>query len=96
MADFEWDPNKETHNLRKHHIDFTTASFIWNGPVLERADERRDYGETGVLAIGEVENRTLVVVFTPHGEVRRIISVRKANRRDKKLFEEEIRRRSPP
>jgi uncharacterized DUF497 family protein len=32
MADFEWDPNKETHNLRKHDVDFRTASLIWDGP----------------------------------------------------------------
>jgi uncharacterized DUF497 family protein len=35
MAGFEWDPRKEQSNLRKHHFDFTTATLIWAGPVVE-------------------------------------------------------------
>jgi hypothetical protein len=93
MAEFEWDPNKEAYNLRKHRLDFTTATLIWNGPVLEEVDSRRDYGETRVVGIGEVGGRLLVVVFTLRGTVRRIISARKANPREKRRFEAEIRRR---
>jgi uncharacterized DUF497 family protein len=45
MADFEWDLRKEAENVAKHEIDFTTASLIWNAPVYEQLDNRRDYGE---------------------------------------------------
>ena len=96
MGDFEWDPQKASLNLRTHHVDFTTASLIWQGPVLERADDRRDYGEARFIALGEVEERLLAVVFTWRRDVRRIISARKANAREQRLFDEEIRHRGRP
>jgi uncharacterized DUF497 family protein len=98
MADFQWDPKKESLNVKKHHFDFTTASQIWNGQIVEKIDNRRDYRETRVIATGEAEGSVLVVVYTWRGEARRIISARKANTREKGLFEEEITRRgrSPP
>jgi uncharacterized protein len=98
MAPFEWDPNKEEDNLRKHGVDFTTASEIWDGSVFERVDDRRDYGEVRFVAFGEVAQRILAVVFTWRGMTRRIISARKANPRERALFNEEARRRAgaPP
>jgi uncharacterized DUF497 family protein len=45
MADFDWDSTKESLNVLKHGIDFTTASLIWEKFALERVDNRRDYGE---------------------------------------------------
>ncbi len=93
MAEFEWDPDKEKRNIKKRRIDFTAASRIWGGPVVERIDDRRDYGETRIIAMGEVDGRLMVVVSTWRGTARRIISARKANRREKRRFEAEIRRR---
>ena len=46
MAGFQWDLRKEQGNLRKHCLDFTSASLIWAGPVVEKIDDRREYGET--------------------------------------------------
>ena len=65
---------------------------------LERADDRRDYGEPRFLAFGEIEGRVLAIVFTWRGMTRRIISARKANPRERTLFNEEVRRRgeAPP
>jgi len=98
MAEFEWDPEKESLNLHKHQFDFETASQIWDGQIVEKADERRDYGEARIIATGEVGGCVLVVVYTWRGETRRIISARKANSREKRLFEEEIAHRggAPP
>ena len=45
-------------------MDFTTTSQIWDGPVVERIDERRDYGETRIVATREIDGRLMVVVFT--------------------------------
>ena len=87
MAKFEWDLSKEALNIRKHGIDFTTATLIWNGPVLERIDDRRHHGEIRFQAFGAVENRVLTVIFTWRGAARRIISARRANLREKRLFE---------
>jgi uncharacterized protein len=98
MPDFKWDPAKEAINVRKHGFDFTTASQIWRGSVAERIDHRSDYGETRIIAVGQVDDSILVVVFTWRGETRRIISARKANSRERALFEEENARRdkAPP
>ncbi len=97
MADFEWDLNKENRNIQKHGIDFTAATLIWDGQVFERLDHR-DYGEVRFQAFGAVEDRILTVIFTWRGQARRIISARRANLREKKLFETEISRlgRPPP
>ena len=92
MADFEWDSEKELLNLRKHGINFGAAQLIWNGPVSERIDSRRDYGEVRVQAFGIAEDRVLTVIFTWRGQVRRIISARKASFREKSLYEAEIRK----
>jgi uncharacterized DUF497 family protein len=98
MAPFEWDSNKEEENIRKHGVDFTIASQLWDGQVFERTDDRHNYGEVRFLAFGEIEGRVLAVVFTWRGMTRRIISARKANPRERALFNEEARRRTgaPP
>ena len=93
MDRFEWDPDKEKRNIGERSIDFTTAARIWEGPVVERIDDRRDYGETRIIAMGEVDDRLMVVVSTWRGAARRIISARKANPREKRRFEAELRGR---
>jgi uncharacterized DUF497 family protein len=45
---FEWDPDKEETNIADRGLNFTTASRIWGGPVLEKIDDRHDYGETRI------------------------------------------------
>ncbi len=90
MEGFEWDSDKEAKNIRERGIDFATASRIWGGPVLEKIDDRRDYGEVRVLAFGQVVGRLMAVVYTWRGTNRRIISARKANRREQERFEAEI------
>jgi uncharacterized protein len=73
LEGFDWDPDKEERNIRERGIDFTTASQIWDVPVVEWVDDRRDYGETRFIATGAVEGRLMVVVLTWRGTVRRII-----------------------
>jgi len=50
-------------------------------------DRRRDYGEERVIAIGEVDGEVLVVVYTDRGNTRRIISARRANRKERQLWQ---------
>jgi uncharacterized DUF497 family protein len=91
MAGFEREPDKELANVEKHGFDFTTASLIWDGPVSEKIDDRGNYGETRIIATGQVNGVPLVVAYTPRGENRRIISARKANSREKSRFEGRFR-----
>jgi uncharacterized DUF497 family protein len=58
MADnapsFTWDPGKSEACLAKRGFDFALASGLFEGPTLERADRRLDYGETRIQAIGRM------------------------------------------
>jgi uncharacterized DUF497 family protein len=83
---FEWDAGKNAANLAKHGIDFEDAIGIFDGPILERPDERRDYGEHRIIAFGVVEDRELAVVYTVRGTHRRIISARRAHRHERKEY----------
>jgi len=96
MSDFEWDTKNEAVHVRKHGIDFSTASRIWEATVLEKSDTRHDYGEERFIGVGKVGGRLLVVVYTWRGTIRRIISARKANSRERELYEKEEERRSRP
>jgi len=94
MEGFEWDSEKEKRNITKHKLGFDTACRLWEEAVLERKDNRRDYGEIRLQALGKIDGRLMVVVFTWRGTARRIISARKANPREKRRYQAEIRRRS--
>lgn len=83
---FEFDPKKNRANLAKHGIDFATAARIWDGFVFEREDTRRDYGETRFLSLGVVEERVVFVVYTWRAQKRRLISARKANSDEQKIY----------
>ena len=92
---FSWDPRKSEANLTKRGFDFGFASLIFEGPTLERLDDRRDYGERRVLAIGVAQGVHLTVAYTdrhtPDQEIeRRIISVRRSNRRERKAYREAV------
>jgi uncharacterized DUF497 family protein len=92
---FSWDPRKSAANLAARGFDFEFASMIFDQATLERADDRRDYGERRVLAIGVAQGLHLPVAYTdrapPGGEIeRRIISARRSNRRERKAYREAI------
>jgi uncharacterized DUF497 family protein len=83
---FEWDAAKSAANLAKHGIDFMDAVGIFDGPVLEKADRRRDYGEERIAAIGLLTGIELYVVYTRRADRRRIISARRANRYERQAY----------
>jgi uncharacterized protein len=83
---FEWDPAKREANLRKHSVDFAGAVRIFESPVLEREDRRRNYAEARFVALGRLDEVLLAVVYTPRGPTFRIISARKANRHEKRAY----------
>jgi uncharacterized DUF497 family protein len=86
-VEFEWDPEKNRANIAKHGIDFEDAIAIFEGPVLEKTASRRDYGEVRLLAFGLANGRELAIVYTLRGEGRRrIISARRADRRERKEY----------
>ncbi|HEY1261819.1 MAG TPA: BrnT family toxin [Stellaceae bacterium] len=85
--DFEWDPAKAATNRTKHGIDFPAASRVFDDPrVLVQIDPRNYGGETRLRAIGRVEDQVILVCYTMRGEIRRIISARRANRRERNAY----------
>ena len=74
---FEWDIAKNISNIEKHGVDFETVNeFGWSDAVIVRSSYA---GEARFEAYGYLGNRVHVVVYTPRGNNRRIISMRRAN-----------------
>ena len=88
---FEWDENKNRQNIRKHGFDFADAEEMFCGVLLFSPEVREDYGESRWVGIGTTRGRTAVVVFIERGpETIRIISLRKATRRESRQYEKAI------
>ncbi len=85
---FEWDAAKNAANVTKRGIHFEDAARIFEGPVLEQIDIRRDYGEERIIAFGEVDGDELAIVYTMRRGRRRIISARRAHSRERKAYRE--------
>ena len=92
---FTWDPQKSEANLAERGFDFTFATLAFDGPTLERIDNRQDYGEVRVIALGRADGIPLTVVYTDRAEggeiVRRIISARVSNRHERKAYRQVFR-----
>lgn len=84
---YEWDPKKAAANLAKHGVSFESVkSFAWDDAIINE-DKRRAYGEHRFSAIGLVETRLHVLVFTTRRETVRIIGLRKADKREMRRYE---------
>jgi uncharacterized protein len=86
---FQFDPDKEAINFRKHRLTFDAAPLLFEGSYIEEVDDRVDYRETRFVATGpipEFGGRICVVVYTWRGNVRRIISFRKANDKEVRKY----------
>jgi hypothetical protein len=84
---YTWDPEKNRQNIARHGIAFADAVRIFEGPTIERVDDRFDYGEVRVYAIGLVKGIEITVVYTDVSvSIRRIISAWKAERHERKAY----------
>lgn len=82
-----FDPAKDQANRTKHGLSLAFAAEVLADPCLiEIADERQDYGEPRIIAFGAVAGLVYVTVYTPRRDGRRIISVRRANRRERRFY----------
>jgi uncharacterized DUF497 family protein len=82
-----YDPGKRAITLAKRGLDFDDAPKVFAGPTLTLPDEREDYGEDRYQTIGLLDDEVVMVVWTPRGEDRRVISMRKCSAREKALFQ---------
>jgi uncharacterized DUF497 family protein len=84
---FEWDEAKSRRNLTERGFGFEYAARIFLGPTLEKLDNRREYGEVRIQAIGRVIDDILFVVYTDRGDARHIISARLTSRKERRLWQ---------
>lgn len=82
----EFDPAKRRLTLEHRGLDLARAGEIFDGDVITVADEQTDYGEARFITVGRLNGRMVVVVWTPRGDARRIISLRKANEREQAAY----------
>ncbi len=87
---FEWDPDKAAGNLHKHGVSFDEAATVFEDKLsLTGHDPDHSVGESRLVTFGvSSAGRLLVVAHAERGKRIRIISARRASRRERKLYEE--------
>ena len=83
----EFDAAKRNKTLTERGLDFARAAKVFAGIHLTAPDSRQDYTEDRFITMGYLDARLVVLVWTPRDEVRRIISMRKANDREKAFYD---------
>ena len=78
----EFDASKREITLKERGLDFARADELFAGISVTLADARRDYGEARWVTMGLLDGREVILVWTPRGAARRIISMRYANERE--------------
>lgn len=79
---YERDDAKRDENPAEYGVDFLVATgFDWN-VAITNPDIRNDYGEARFVAYGPIYGRLYVLVYTRRHPIRRVISLRKANKRE--------------
>ena len=87
---YEWDEAKHRKNAAKHGLNFEDAELVFSGPCVTFEDDRFDYGEERLITLGLLAGRLVVIAHSPRDEGTRIISMRKANRREQKIYQKRL------
>jgi uncharacterized protein len=83
---FTWNESKRKSNLAKHGLDFKDAMRIFAGPLALFEDDRTDYGEQRMIAMGLLDALVVVIVHVESDNTIRIISMRKADKNETNLY----------
>jgi len=86
----DYDEDKSLKNFAEHGIDFEFATRIFDNVYIEYEDHRWDYGEKRYIVVGQIGGTLFVVVHTWRNNRRRIISARRANRRERNAYRRTI------
>ena len=89
---FEWDPKKAETNLAKHDVSFEEAMTVFANPLARIfPDEEHSIDEAREIIIGHsVRQQLILVYFTGTDDQVRIFSARKATRKERKDYEENV------
>ncbi len=84
ITDFKisFDQFKRDITIAERGLDFASAAQVFAGVTYEIEDKRNDYGETRIICYGMLDERMVVVGYTPRGATRHVFSMRKANERE--------------
>ena len=90
---YTWDEEKNRRNIRLHGVGFADAIQIFEGSTLEQVDDRFDYGEQRVYAIGVVNGLEITVIYCDEGEdERRIISAWRSEPHERREYWQGMKR----
>lgn len=84
--DIEYDFNKQQATLAHRGLDFNDVPTVFAGKTLAMIDDRQNYGEERIITVGTLSERVVIIVWTPRGKKRRIISMRYANERERQRY----------
>ncbi len=87
MVKIVYDATKREQVLKERGIDFQDTGLLFAGRTLTLLDDRKDYGEARYQTYGFIRKRLAMVVWTPRGESRRIISMRYCHEKESKKVE---------
>lgn len=82
----EFDRAKEALNRVRHKMGFAGAKAMFEGFHIDDEDDREDYRETRFVTLGCVGRQIVVCVWTPRGDRARIISLRKADKDEREIY----------
>ncbi len=80
-----FDPAKRQRSLDERGLDFLDAARVFEGVTIDSEGARRDYGAARMVTIGHLRDR-MVVVWTEREDARHVISMRKANDRERARY----------
>lgn len=95
MIDFEWDNDKAKTNLKKHRVSFSEAATVLRDELsITIYDPDHSDTEERYLTIGmSISGRFLIIAHTDRGDRTCIINARELTRKERKAYENEIKRR---
>lgn len=81
-----FDPRKDRLNFKKHGLSLADAVSIFDDFRIDDEDDREDYGETRYVTLGRIGRKIVVCVWAPRGDIARIISLRKAEKDEREIY----------
>lgn len=84
MAEIEFDPLKRAETLKRRKLDFADAVLVFEGETVTVPSPQTEHDEPRFLTAGFLRSRLVILVWTPRGAARRIISMRRSRGREAK------------
>ena len=89
---YEGDEVKRQSNIDRHKVDFIDVLPLFANPeAIRLEDNRRDYGEIRYILLGEIDERLFQIAYTIRGSFIRLISARRGNKRERRIYENATR-----